>query len=346
MRFIAAVLALVVLAACGSSTSAPRPTPSTSSGPTPSSAIKPALAGLLSRDGPPPAAYTSVMGGFVVNVHWSDIQPEANGPIAADNAIDQAIATLHQIDPSGKMGLKLRLFAGIYAPDWAKSIDGPRIPIRDPATGASGTVGRFWSAGFGAAYADLMSKLAAKYDSVPEVREITISRCTTAYAEPFIRDAGDAATVNALLQAGFTVSADESCLREEIDAHAVWVRTRSDLAFNPYQRLDGGRRGDEAFTESMMDYCRATLGARCVLENNSIRVPLQFPAMYSHIESLGPPIGFQTAVLAKVGDLDATLQTAINLGAGSVELPSGYQLLTPAAVLASYDRALAAQAPN
>jgi hypothetical protein len=340
-----------VIAACGSSTTASTRTPNPSATsppsaqPTPPGAIKPALAGLLSRDGPPPADYASVMGGFVVNVYWSDIQPQQGGPIQPNNAIDQAIATLHQVDPSRRMGLKVRLFAGVYAPDWVKSLGGSPVPIRDPATGASGTVGRFWTDAFGAAYEDLMTKLAAKYDATPEVREITISRCTTAYAEPFIRDSGDAVTVQNLLTAGFTVAADQNCEREEISAHAVWAHTRSDLAFNPYQLIDGSGRSDETFTESMMDYCRATLGARCVLENNSIRVPLQFPAMYAYMESLGPPIGFQTAVIGKVGDLGATLLTAIGLGAGSVELPAGYQQ-TPAAALATYDHSLAAQAPN
>ena len=283
------------------------------------------------------------MGGFVVNVYWKDIQTAPGAPIAVNNPIDQAITQLHQLDPTGRMGLKVRLFAGIYAPDWAKSLAGPPIDISDPTTGASGTVGRFWMEDFGAAYSDLEAKLAALYDSAPEIREVTISRCTTVYAEPFIRDAKNTASVLALLAAGFTVAADKQCHQEEIAAHRVWVHTRSDLSFNPYQVIDGSGRTDETFTDQMMDFCRSTLGARCVLANNSLRTPLQFPLMYAHMHTLGPPIAFQTAVLNKIGDLGATLETAISMGAGSVELPTGFEAL-PVATLGGYNDGLRANA--
>jgi hypothetical protein len=156
------------------------------------------------------------------------------------------------------------------------------------------------------------------------------------YAEPFIRDASNPLAVEALVGAGFTVDADQRCHREEIVAHEVWTHTRSDLSFNPYQNLGGGPRTDEAFTEEMMTFCRSTLGARCVLANNSIRTPFQYPKMYTFMQSLGPPIAFQTAVLAKVGDLGATIQAAISLGAASVELPAGYQTMPVATFNAYY----------
>jgi hypothetical protein len=184
-----------------------------------------------------------------------------------------------------------------------------------------------------------MTKLAARYDSAPEVCEITISRCTTIFAEPFIRDVASAANSQALLNAGFTVAADMQCQRDEIISHQAWIRTRSDLSFNPYQVVGG--HSDEGFTDQMMDFCRSTLGASCVLANNSLRVPLQYPEMYAYMQSLGPPIAFQTAVMKKVGDLGSTLDTAISLGAGSVELPAGFETL-PASALAGYNSRLAA----
>ena len=47
--------------------------------------------------------------------------------------------------------------------------------------------------------------------------------------------------------------------------------------------------------------------------------------------ALGQPISFQTATASRVGDLAATLNNAITLGANSVELPGGYESLgTPA----------------
>ena len=339
---------LILLSACqsgGNQQPAASPTPTPSPTSQPAVALKPVLAGLLDRNEPPAAAFVPVMGGFVVNVHWADIQPSPGGPIASNNAIDQAIATLHQIDPSGRMGLKVRLFAGIYAPAWAKSLGGSPIEVLDPSSDAGGTIGRFWTDAFGAAYDDLETKLAARYDAAPEIREITISRCTTVYTEPFIRDASDVITVAALRKAGFTVAADQRCQREEIEAHAVWTQTRSDLAFNPYQNLDEVPSSDEGFTEEMMSFCRTTLGARCVLANNSLRTPPQqsYVSMYTYMQSLGPPIAIQTATLSRIGDLGTTLQSAITLGASSVELPAGYQSF-PAAALSTYDTGLGANA--
>jgi hypothetical protein len=352
-RFAACVVlagTLALVASCQSD-NVPQPSSNPTSSPSQSPTsqpvtLKPVLAGLLDRNAQPPASYLSVMGGWVVNVRWADIQPARGAPIVANNAIDQAIATLHQIDPSGRMGLKVRLYAGIFAPEWAKSLGGAPIPIEDPTSGTAGTIGRFWTDDFGIAYRDLQAKLAAKYDSAPEIREITISRCMTVYAEPFIRDAANPAAVSALMAAGFTVDADQRCHREEILAHQVWTHTRSDLSFNPYQNLGGGPRSDEAFTELMMSFCRSTLAARCVLANNSLRVFSQGPnydAMYASIKAQGPPIVFQTATLAKVGDLRATIQAAINLGAASVELPVGYQSVSVSA-WSAYNSGLAANA--
>jgi hypothetical protein len=308
--------------------------------------LKPALAGLLDRSGPPPATYASVFGGFVANVYWRDLQPTPGAEIPINNPIDQAIAALHVLDSTGQMGIKVRLFAGIYAPAWAKQLGGAPVPIADPVTGASGSIGRFWTDAFGAAYDDLQAKLAARYDSAPEIREITISRCTTAFAEPFIRDVASLATTQALLRAGFTVPRDQQCHQAEIASHLLWAQTRSILSLNPYQVVDGtGRtKGDEAFTDQMMSFCRTTLGARCVLANNSLRTPLQYPEMYEQMRALGPPIAFQTAVLAKVGNLGATLEAAISLGAQSVELPAGFQSV-PVPILEGYDTRLRANAP-
>lgn len=320
------------------------PTSSSSQSPTPQPvALKPVLAGFLDRNTVPPAPFIPVMGGWVVNVNWADIQPSQGAPIASPNAIDAAIATLHQIDPSGRMGLKVRLFAGIHAPEWAKSLGGSPIPIEDPTSGTPGTIGRFWTDDFGAAYRDLQTKLAAMYDSAPEIREITISRCTTVYAEPFIRDASSPLSVASLMSAGFTVDADQNCHREEVVAHQVWIHTRSDLSFNPYQNLGGGPVRDEAFTETMMSFCRSILGGRCVLENNSLRVPPLYSDMYAAMQSDGPPIAFQTAVLAKVGvgGIVPTVQYAISLGAASVELPAGYQNLPVATLSAGYSALVA-----
>jgi hypothetical protein len=355
VAIIPVIAAALLLAGCGSShppgpssTASPTATPVP---PTPSpsvSSLKPVLSGLLDRNGTPPAAYVPSLGGFVVNVHWSDLQPSRGGTLAPDNAIDQAIVTVRALNAQYHvdLGLKIRVFAGVWAPTWAKGLGGHPITLINPQNGAEGTIGPFWTESFGAAYDQLETLLAAKYDEVAEIREVTISRCSTFYDEPFIRDTGYSPNVTALLAAGYSVAADETCQREEIQASAVWHHTHSDLAFNPYEAIfpGGTTSTDELFTESMMAYCRQVLASACVLENNSLRFPVQagYMAMYANMQALGHPISFQTATAARVGNLSGTLNYAITLGASSVELPGGYETLGTPSSFASTTRALAA----
>ena len=306
------------------------------------------LSGLLDRNGTPPAAYVSSLGGYVVNVHWNDLQPSRGGPLVPGNAIDQAITTVRSLNAQNHvaLGLKVRIYAGIWAPSWAKALGGRPITLINPQNSAEGTIGSFWTEAFGVAYNQFESLLAAKYDNVAEIREVTISRCSTFYDEPFIRDTGYSPNVTALVAAGYSLAADQTCQREEIQASTVWHHTRSDLAFNPYEAiLAGGTTStDELFTESMMAYCRQLLASACVLENNSLRSPEQpaYVAMYANMHALGQPISFQTATAARVGNLAATLNDAIALGANSVELPGGYETLGTPSSFASTTHALAA----
>lgn len=315
---------------------------------------KPAIRGLLDRQRLAPTAWQPVVNAYVVPVRWADLQPTQGGDIVAGNAIDAAIAQVRALsgtthDTQPRVSLKLRVLAGDDAPDWAKNLDGPPVAVTDTSTGAVVTVGRFWTPGFAAAYQDLQAKLAARYDTVPEVRDVVISRCTLYTAEPFIRNAGDPFSVTNLLQAGFTTADDHRCQTEEVDAHAVWRTTAASLALNPYPQLnpDGTTKVDEAWTEQNMDYCRSVLGARCVLENNSVRDPItalgaNYPSMYAHMRALGGPVAFQTAPFDKIGSLCNALGWTVAQGAWAVELPKGYAANTgvTTAGLAAYDGAL------
>jgi hypothetical protein len=352
ITILAAVAVAGLVAGCGSPSTGPSGTPSpssTASGPTPPVLdLKPVLSGLLDRNGVPPDAYVTSLGGFVVQAKWSDLQPSPGAQLASDNAVDTAINDVRTLNATDHidLGLKIRILAGVWAPAWAKDLGGAPISLLNPQNGAEGTVGRFWSDAFGNAYDQFVSLLAAKYDSVPEVREVTIARCTTFYDEPSILDTGYQPNDTALLAAGYTVAADEECQRQEVDANAVWQHTHSDLALNPYEVVTstGSVRTDEPFTESMMQYCRHVLGSACVLENNSLRSPVQpgYVTMYASMQSLGQPLAFQTATVTRVGSLDDTLAYAISLGANSVELPGGYEALGAPANFASTTRALAA----
>jgi hypothetical protein len=315
------------------------------------------MAGLLDRSAAPPAQYLGVLDGWVVQAKWSELQPQPNGPIAADNVIDRAIAQTRALNEQHHLhlALKVRIYAGIDAPGWAKSIGGSPIPVTNTVGNQAhgGTVGRFWLPQFGASWHTFYGELAQKYDSTPEVHEVTISRCMTVYAEPFIRLGANPASVHALLHAGYSVAADEQCQREQIMDATLWKHTHTSLAFNPYDHVnpDGSVTHDVAFTIAMMKYCRQLLGSQCVLENNSIRTGAPpaagsqqpFDQMLNEMKSLGPPITFQTATIDKIPDLAATLRMAAELGATAVELPGGYQRLGTT-VLSAPGKTLAAQA--
>ena len=312
----------------------------------PAAALKPQLSGLLDRQKMPEAAYAAVMGGWVVNVPWAELEPQP-GQLAPNNELDRAIAAArawNRAHPSHPLFLKLRVVAGIESPDWVKARFGPPLAVTSPQSGAAGTVPRFWTPDFMAAYAKLHAQLAAKYDAVPEFREVVTAGCTSVYAEPLIRQGSDRAWIRDLLAAGYTDKLDEACQVSQIDAARAWKGTRVSLSFNPYQRVSSAGKvtPDLAFTLRLMDECRARLGQQCVLANNSLRVAEQgqdYPQMYARMKALGAPLMFQTATLAKVGDLKGTLQKAVDLGAAAVELPTGYTRTTPAD-LAPFDTAL------
>jgi hypothetical protein len=288
------------------------------------------VVGLVDRGGIP--ADPTQVHAFVLHDTWADLQPRPGAALPANNKIDQTIAKVAAINqrvPSAHLVFKLRIDAGIHAPAWVKSLGGPPVTVRDPTDGVAGTIGRFWTPAYGQAYAALEQELAARYDSVPSLEEVTIDRCTTVYDEPFIRDIKDPSTVSALRAAGYSAARDAQCQRDEINAQLVWHHTRSGLALNPYDMIPaaGSPTVDVNFTVSIMDYCRRALGQGCVLENFSLRYPPlngSYSTLYDQMHRLGGPIAFQTATPRKVGNLPATIQLAAQLGGVAVELPQGY----------------------
>jgi hypothetical protein len=305
------------------------------------------MRGLADRQGFPADGYTSALRNWVVQVPWVDLQPTAGSALVHPNAIDEALGTAKAYG----MSFKLRVTAGIDAPGWVKNLDGPPVTLYDPQAGgdaaAAGTIGRFWTTRFDSAYRDLQRKLAAAYDGKAQIRETVISECQMLYAEPYLRDVGDPRNVSALLSAGFTRAADDACHNREIRDHAVWKRTRSELAFNPYQvvNADGTTGTDEAYTESQINYCRNQLGKRCVVANYSLSETRpskpNYGALYAKMKAVGPPLEIQTATFAKIGDFQTVLQYAVDLGASGVELPLGYTNW-PVDTLQMYADALAA----
>ena len=312
----ATVLVLVVLVVLTSLVAAP------SAQAAATTSVKPLLSGVLDRNGPPPDSLRDVVDAYVVQVSWSRLQPGRHR--FRRGILDRALSRARRSDSR----VKLRVLAGVHAPGWAKRLGGAPVPMRDPHDGQRGTVPRFWTTGFGTAYADLQRRLARRYDDNPVLGEVVISRCTTFYAEPFVRQTADPASRRALRRAGYTIARDKRCHHQEVAAHRVWKRTRSGLALNPAQLVTrgGGRTVDTGFTIAMMRSCRDTLGVRCVLENNSIRSPIaslgdEYQRMYAAMANRAPTIGFQTATAERMGSCAETLSWAADRGASYVEIP-------------------------
>jgi len=296
--------------------------------------LKPVISGLLDRKGMPSSAYVPRLDGFVVLTTWADLQSTAFGPVAEGNAIDRAVAAVRTSPGASHLRLKLRVLAGVDAPGWAKALGGGPVNVHHGRKVY--TLGKFWTPAFGLAYEDLQAKLAARYDAEPEVAEVVISRCSVLTAEPFLRAVRpDTRTMESMVAGGYSDTADEVCQRQEIDAHGVWATTRAGLTLDPYDRLlpDATAVQDGAFTEEIMGYCRRTLGARCVLENNAVSAPLllePYPTMYRAIKERGGPIGYQTRNAQRIGDWYQALTWSARQGANHVELNITYP---------TYDRA-------
>lgn len=318
--------------------------------------LTPAIVGLLSRQGVPPAAYRAAEGGYDVqgthddqgnndggDVSWAELQPVAGGPIASNNAIDQAITDVdawNAANPAHPELLKVRIVVGIHSPAWALNLGGPCFQVTDPNSNVSACCPRFWTSAFTAAYYQFEAELAAKYDGNAAIGEIVMAKNTTVYNESLIRQTASPATVAALMAAGYTTALDEQeQLQDIVSLGTYWKHTHVGFAFNPYQTASPNTE-DEAFTEKMITTGRNALGAQLVIENNSLREGYlagtgNYQTMYAFMVQVGGPIAFQTSTLGRTGTLSTVLNGAIGLAAGSVELPSGYQtVLTPAQVAA------------
>lgn len=292
--------------------------------------LKGQIRGLIDRDRFPAQEDRGAVTARVVDVNWAALQLTPGGALVHPNDIDRAI------DASWHNGfqLKLRVRAGIEAPAWAKALGGSPIQLHDVYTGKPQTIGRFWTPAFSAAYADLQARLASTYDRIPQIRETTISQCQTQYAETYLRGGMDVRNPAALAAAGLNTGVDAQCHADQIRAHQVWTTTLSDLALNPYQAVQpgGGVVLDDGVTAFGMQDCRAVLGARCVLENNSIRegyitrpANSHYGKLYAGMRAMGAPLSFQTSTVERIRDWRFTLAWAAEQGAASVELPHGYQ---------------------
>ncbi|HEY7044323.1 MAG TPA: hypothetical protein VH419_11700 [Nocardioidaceae bacterium] len=312
--------------------------------------VKPAVVGLVDRQRTIDDNWAGVIRGVVVQVDWAALQPTRDGPIVTNNPIDAAVTAVqayNQRHPDATLGIKLRVMAGRGSPQWLKDRAGYQF-VQSPVDQSSGTVPFWWKRQVDTAYRALQQALAARYDGIPEIREVQITRCTVLYDEPFMRITGDRVALTAFVANGLTRAADQTCYKQEVQAHAVWHQTRSVLALNPYQDPATVPITDVDFTVSMAKQCRRLLTNRCVIENHSIRetsLGADYDKLYKKMTVLGRPMAMQTNRPDVLGDLGVVLRRCVGMGAEAVELPWTYRQMTPEAFRAAYGDVISALDP-
>lgn len=279
----------------------------------------------------------SSISGIVVNDTWASLQPGGAGTPIDTQPIDAALQTIAAYNQSQgrSLGVRLRVWAGIDAPAWAKSIAGAPIVICDanalptPSPSASfaapaaasptpcpaaaeRTIGPFWARRYESAWSNVQHQLAKKYDDDPLVNEVSVSSCSSLTSEPFVQP-DDSFSRHNMIAAGYTDARYQTCLTNAIpgDYAIAWHNTIVDYSFNPFRQIDmQPPQTDLAFTEGVMRLCRTTLKVRCALLNEALAKftpppspePSQTPStaqnyylMWNYMQSLDGEITFQTA---------------------------------------------------
>src|SRR5258708_17129794 len=297
------------------------------------------------------ANYPGSFSEIVLNVTWAQLQSAAGGSL--DTAfIDDAISAINAYNAANgtHVGIKLRVWGGYVAPDWAKNIDGPPITITGQHTVDQNftlqTIGRFWTADYIAAWTSLQNQLAATYDNNPVIRGISNTGGACATGEPFGPLKGDAllapppstATVNqvAELQAGgYTNAAQQLTLRAAIADYAQWSTTPLDYTMNLFHLYDtvGKSSSDPNFTLAVLQ--QAQNSTRLVQAgNHALNNPLPTSdsfvyaqlAAYATLDPAMAPASYQTASpknLGSFGNWPNAVAQGVAADAGDIELWDG-----------------------
>lgn len=248
-----------------------------------------------------PAVYTAA----VINLNWSQLEPSQG--VFDDSALVSAlanIATYNAAYPSTPVAAKLRVHMGPGTPAWVIQATGPATLMN--STGATATIGSFWTPTFRTYWQALQAHLAGEYDGSSTIAEVAISSCSSLSDEPFITPLGAGAAL--LHQAGYTDALDQACLSGAAADYAAWKLTPLDYTFNTYHYTDSGSAvPDDAFPIQVMDAFRAALGTRGVVANHGLQVPttnvvppiyMEFQNLYNAAQAATPPtyspLEFQT----------------------------------------------------
>ncbi|MEC4728525.1 hypothetical protein HWQ46_23665 [Shewanella sp. D64] len=232
-----------------------------------------------------PTDWGKEVDGIVVQVEWNALQPDA--PVAPgqkavldsswiDAAIDD-VETWNDVPGNNKLGIKLRVFAGIYTPQWVKNEAGSST-LDFKGSNFDGDFPHFWKSAFKTRYKELHQLLAAKYDSEPLIKEIAISACMIKNADMH-RARSEYQNINILVDAGLTWQKDRNCQTWQITAVAgKWDNTRVSVArphFRKFKKMTSPPLKKDwplskSTMQSMVETCR--LESNCIIGNNSLEI--------------------------------------------------------------------------
>jgi hypothetical protein len=280
------------------------------------------------------ASRPGLLNAVVINFTWSQLQPTPDAVVT--DPIDQALAQVRAYNtqnPGTPLAVKMRIWPGPDAPDWAKNLEGAPIPLKQ-IEGRTITIGRFWSAPYRQAWSKLQHALAQKYDSEPLIREVTDTSCSSLSDEPFIVLA-DPPVVSAMHSAGFTDEAYRACLMQSPADYSGWRSTSIDFSISPFRLLDGPHPvAAPQIDAQIMTAFRAALGSRGIFANHALSSPQSMASrnltpIMELIKQFGPPTEFQTAAPRAQWqqggqlDWDAAVSYANSLGASAIEVWQG-----------------------
>lgn len=277
--------------------------------------------------------FPGLFGEIVLNLTWAELQPLQNGPIDPSALIANAIQAVQAYNDTYNtdLGIKLRVWGGFTAPDWAQNINGTPIAVIDK-DGHAQTVGRFWTADYINAWTSFQNQLAAAYDSNPLIRGISNTAGASETDEPFVpMSSGDIAQLQA---AGYTDAAQQLTLRAAIADYSQWSTTPLDYTMNLFHLYDGGHtNSDENFTLAVLQQARNS--ARVVQAgNHAVNNPLPSSDAFIFLQTqadaaLDPaviPGSFQTAspsTLGSYANWPAAVANGVAANAGNIELWDG-----------------------
>ncbi len=249
--------------------------------------VKPALTGLIdmgiqaSYGGDQPfltvnvsevAPYVGDFSGIVINENWGQLEPSQGVYNWSDlDSSLSALTAFNEAHPTGQLYAKLRIFGGNGAPDWAKAIGGP--PISVTLKNHPRTYGRWWTPAYEAAWSDFQHAMAARYDTNPLIRAVSVGSCASSTGEPFVTEPGKA-SISVLEAAGWTSSAQQSCLQNALSDYSGWKTTPIEFAFSPFEDFSGYTfEPDPTFMTQIMTACVNSLargGPECIPGNNAL----------------------------------------------------------------------------